>query len=165
MLPMSILGTWLFTLVAGTAFMKRPPISVSMIELRLSKLSSASTASPLVSGPRELKLILTAAISWRRKMILPVIFYVFSTSGGTVGSVIFAIWCVLVGLCDNVLKPLLMGRGSRTPMLVLFMGSLGGFMAGGILGLFVGAVVLSIGYTVFMAWLEESGLVVGSMRQ
>jgi predicted PurR-regulated permease PerM len=42
-------------------------------------------------------------------------------------------------------------------MLVLFMGSLGGFMAGGILGLFVGAVVLSIGYTVFIAWLDHSG--------
>ena len=43
-------------------------------------------------------------------------------------------------------------------MLVLFMGSLGGFMAGGILGLFIGAVVLSMGYTVFMAWLEDSGV-------
>ena len=43
-------------------------------------------------------------------------------------------------------------------MLVLFLGALGGFMAGGILGLFVGAVVLSIGYTVFMAWLDDSGV-------
>jgi predicted PurR-regulated permease PerM len=50
-----------------------------------------------------------------------------------------------------------MGRGSKTPMLVLFMGSLGGFISGGILGLFVGAVVLSIGYTIFIAWLDHSG--------
>jgi predicted PurR-regulated permease PerM len=47
-----------------------------------------------------------------------------------------------------------MGHGSDVPMLVLFMGSLGGFMAGGILGLFVGAVILSLGYTVFMAWVD-----------
>jgi predicted PurR-regulated permease PerM len=63
---------------------------------------------------------------------------------------------MLVGLSDNVLKPLLMGHGSSVPMLVLFMGSLGGFITGGILGLFVGAVVLSLGYTVFMAWVDDA---------
>jgi predicted PurR-regulated permease PerM len=49
-----------------------------------------------------------------------------------------------------------MGHGSSVPMLVLFMGSLGGFITGGILGLFVGAVVLSLGYTVFMAWVDDA---------
>jgi predicted PurR-regulated permease PerM len=51
-----------------------------------------------------------------------------------------------------------MGHGSSVPMLVLFMGSLGGFMAGGILGLFVGAVVLSLGYTVFIAWIDDADI-------
>jgi len=88
-------------------------------------------------------------------ILIPVIFYVFSTSS-TMVAVIFAIWAILIGLSDNVLKPLLMGHGSSVPMLVLFMGSLGGFMSGGILGLFVGAVILSLGYTVFMAWVDES---------
>ena len=88
-------------------------------------------------------------------VLIPVIIYVFYASS-TVVAVLFAIWSVLVGLSDNVLKPLLMGRGSAVPMLVLFMGSLGGFMAGGILGLFVGAVVLSLGYTIFMGWLDEA---------
>lgn len=86
-------------------------------------------------------------------VLLPVVFYVFAVDSTTT-AVLFAIWSLLVGASDNVLKPLLMGRGSQTPMLVLFMGSLGGFIAGGILGLFVGAVVLSIGYTVFVAWLD-----------
>jgi predicted PurR-regulated permease PerM len=90
-------------------------------------------------------------------VLLPVIAYVWSANS-TVPAVLFTIWAILVGGSDNVLKPMLMGRGSTTPMLVLFLGSLGGFMAGGILGLFVGAVVLSMGYTVFMAWLEESGV-------
>ncbi|MGB5524444.1 MAG: AI-2E family transporter [Polyangiales bacterium] len=88
-------------------------------------------------------------------VLIPVIIYVFYTSS-TVVAVLFAIWSILVGLSDNVLKPLLMGRGSAVPMLVLFMGSIGGFIAGGILGLFVGAVVLSLGYTIFMAWVDES---------
>lgn len=90
-------------------------------------------------------------------VIIPIIFYVFSTSS-IAASVLFAIWGVLVGLSDNVLKPLFMGRNSSVPMLVLFMGSLGGFIASGILGLFVGAVVLSLGYTIFMAWLEGSAV-------
>jgi predicted PurR-regulated permease PerM len=88
-------------------------------------------------------------------VLIPVIFYVFSVSS-TVTAVLFTIWAVLIGLSDNVLKPLLMGHGSSVPMLILFMGSLGGFMAGGILGLFVGAVILSLGYTVFMAWVDEA---------
>jgi predicted PurR-regulated permease PerM len=88
-------------------------------------------------------------------VLLPVILYVLSTSPTGI-AVLFAIWAALVGLSDNVLKPLLMGRGSQVPTLVLFIGSLGGFIAGGILGLFVGAVVLSLGYTVFLAWLEGS---------
>jgi predicted PurR-regulated permease PerM len=88
-------------------------------------------------------------------VLIPVIFYVFSTSS-TFVAILFTIWSVLIGLSDNVLKPLLMGHGSAVPMLVLFMGSLGGFMAGGILGLFVGAVILSLGYTVFMAWVDDA---------
>lgn len=88
-------------------------------------------------------------------VILPVVLYVFATASMTT-AVLFAIWGLLVGASDNVLKPLLMGRGSQTPMLVLFIGSLGGFIAGGILGLFIGAVVLSMGYTVFMAWIDDS---------
>jgi predicted PurR-regulated permease PerM len=88
-------------------------------------------------------------------VLLPVILYVFSMDSTTT-AVLFTVWALLVGASDNVLKPLLMGRGSKTPMLVLFMGSLGGFIAGGVLGLFVGAVVLSIGYTVFTAWLDHS---------
>ena len=88
-------------------------------------------------------------------VLIPVIAYVFSTHS-TTPAVLFAIWAIMIGASDNVLKPMLMGRGSSTPMLVLFMGSLGGFMAGGILGLFIGAVVLSIGYTVFMAWVDQA---------
>jgi predicted PurR-regulated permease PerM len=86
-------------------------------------------------------------------VLVPIILYVFMTHSTATG-VLFAIWTGVVGVSDNILKPMLMGRGAEVPMLVLFLGSLGGFIAGGILGLFVGAVILSLGYTVFMAWLE-----------
>jgi len=68
----------------------------------------------------------------------------------------FTVWCVLVALVDNVLKPMLFGRGVEIPMLVIFLGAIGGMLSSGIIGLFVGAVVLAVGYSLFHSWLEES---------
>jgi predicted PurR-regulated permease PerM len=48
-----------------------------------------------------------------------------------------------------------MGRGIDVPMLVIFIGAIGGFMTSGILGLFVGAIILALGYKLFPAWLNE----------
>ena len=89
-------------------------------------------------------------------VLLPVIGYVFSTSGTTT-AVVFAIWSVLASSSDTFLKPILLARGLDLPMVVIFMGAIGGFMMSGFIGLFVGAVVLALGYKLFMAWLEDSG--------
>jgi len=88
-------------------------------------------------------------------VLLPIIFWVFATSS-TALAVLFAIWSLAVGLSDNILKPLLLGRGSDVPMLVIFIGAIGGFMRAGIIGLFVGAVVMAVGYNLFKWWLENS---------
>ena len=85
--------------------------------------------------------------------LIPAVIYVFATAG-TTKAVIFLFWCVIVGLMDNVLKPILLGRGATVPIIVVFLGSIGGFIAMGIIGLFVGAIVLSVGYKLFLAWLE-----------
>ncbi len=83
----------------------------------------------------------------------PIIVYVFSTSS-TVIAVVFTIWSILVGISDAFLKPLLMGRGVDVPMLVIFIGARGGFMPSGIIGLFVGAIIFSLGYKLFILWLN-----------
>jgi len=70
-------------------------------------------------------------------------------------AVIFLIWCLIVGLLDNILKPLLLGRGVAVPIAVVFLGAIGGFVAMGLVGLFVGAIVLSVGYKLFLAWLDH----------
>jgi predicted PurR-regulated permease PerM len=88
-------------------------------------------------------------------VLIPAVIYVFATMA-TAKAVVFVIWCIVVGLMDNVLKPLLLGRGVPVPILIIFLGSIGGFMAMGIIGLFVGAIVLSVGYTLFLAWLDEA---------
>jgi predicted PurR-regulated permease PerM len=87
-------------------------------------------------------------------VIVPIMFYVFSTAS-TPAAVAFTIWSIVAGLSDNVLKPLLLARGLDIPMVVIFVGAIGGFMASGFIGLFVGAVLLALGYELFMAWLEQ----------
>lgn len=87
-------------------------------------------------------------------IVFPVAVYVFSYHD-TLFSLIFMVWAIFVGLIDNVLKPLLMGRGSSIPTVIIFIGAIGGMIFSGAIGLFVGAVVLSLGYELFRAWVFE----------
>jgi len=86
-------------------------------------------------------------------VLLPAIIYVFSNNDSTVVSVVFAIWSILVSFADAVLKPMLLGRGVEAPMLVILLGAIGGMLYSGIIGLFLGAVILALGYKLFMSWL------------
>jgi predicted PurR-regulated permease PerM len=60
------------------------------------------------------------------------------------------------GMLDNVLKPLLLGRGVDAPMPVILLGALGGLASTGIMGMFVGAVLLALGYQLFMGWVATN---------
>ncbi|WP_296701844.1 AI-2E family transporter [Thiocapsa sp. UBA6158] len=85
---------------------------------------------------------------------IPIVIYVLATAD-TVPAILFVIWSLFVGSIDNVLKPILLGRGVQVPMSVIFVGAIGGFITSGIIGLFVGAVVLVLGYKLFLAWLHD----------
>jgi predicted PurR-regulated permease PerM len=85
---------------------------------------------------------------------IPIVIYVLATAD-TVPAILFVIWSLFVGSIDNVLKPILLGRGVQVPMAVIFVGAIGGFITSGIIGLFVGAVVLVLGYKLFLAWLHD----------
>lgn len=87
-------------------------------------------------------------------VVLPIIVYAFNTFD-TTPAIIFAVWQLMAGASDNVLKPLLMGRGLDIPMPVILIGAIGGMISAGIIGLFAGAVVLSIAYRLFTTWLEQ----------
>ena len=81
--------------------------------------------------------------------------FVSGSASSTTVAVIFMIWSILVGMSDALLKPLLLGRGVKVPMLIILIGAIGGMISAGIIGLFVGAVVLALGYELFKAWLKE----------
>ncbi|HST12323.1 MAG TPA: AI-2E family transporter [Terriglobales bacterium] len=90
-------------------------------------------------------------------VLIPVVIYLFSTAD-IVTAVGFLVWALLVAPIDNILKPLLLGRGVDVPMLVIFVGAIGGFLSAGIIGLFLGAVVLALGYKLFLAWLAQDSI-------
>jgi predicted PurR-regulated permease PerM len=86
----------------------------------------------------------------------PVIAYMWMAGDhGTLLNIIYSVLLVVAGMADNVLKPLLLGRGVDAPMPVVLLGALGGMATNGILGMFIGATLLSIGYRIFMAWVNE----------
>jgi predicted PurR-regulated permease PerM len=87
-------------------------------------------------------------------VVLPVIIYLFSVKE-PLSAILWTIALLVIALSDNVLKPLLMGKGSTVPMLVIFLGAIGGFIFSGFIGLFSGAVVLSLGYNLMVHWIEE----------
>jgi predicted PurR-regulated permease PerM len=87
-------------------------------------------------------------------VMLPVIIYLFSANE-PLPAILWTIALLVIGLSDNVLKPLLMGKGSSVPMLVIFLGAIGGFIFSGLIGLFTGAIVLSVGYNLMAHWIEE----------
>ena len=82
----------------------------------------------------------------------PIALWYFSVADG-MPATIFLIYAMVVSMSDAFLKPMLLGRGVETPMLVILIGAIGGAITQGIVGLFIGAVVLALGYELFIAWM------------
>jgi predicted PurR-regulated permease PerM len=88
---------------------------------------------------------------------LPVIVYIWwSGDYSTAAAATYTVLLFVAGMLDNVLKPLLLGRGVDAPMPVILLGALGGLASAGILGMFVGAVLLALGYQMFMWWVANN---------
>jgi predicted PurR-regulated permease PerM len=88
-------------------------------------------------------------------IILPIVAWVFSFAA-PMPATVFAVYMAFVALSDNVLKPLLLGRGVDLPAIIVLFGAIGGMIAYGVIGLFLGAVILGLGYTIISDWLQVS---------
>jgi predicted PurR-regulated permease PerM len=87
---------------------------------------------------------------------LPAIVYVWTRGNhGNVEAILYTALLLVSGMADNVLKPLMLGRGVDVPMPVILVGALGGMAASGILGMFVGATLLALAYQMFKEWVED----------
>jgi predicted PurR-regulated permease PerM len=87
-------------------------------------------------------------------VIIPVIIWIWATKVFAV-ALSLTVYLLIVGLADNILKPMLMGRGLSTPMIVIFVGVLGGMLAHGIVGLFIGPIILAVAWELTTAWIRE----------
>jgi predicted PurR-regulated permease PerM len=86
---------------------------------------------------------------------IPIVIYLYSAHEPLAAT----FWSVLImffAVSDSFLKPLLMGKGAPVPMLVIFLGAIGGMMMSGFIGLFTGAIVLSIGYKLTLIWMNSA---------
>jgi predicted PurR-regulated permease PerM len=79
----------------------------------------------------------------------------FYYTGQNVTATLLLVWTLAVGSIDNVLRPMLIRRGANLPLLLIMAGVIGGLFAFGIVGLFVGPVVLAVSYTLLTAWVDE----------
>ena len=89
-------------------------------------------------------------------VLVPAVIWVFY--GGQVGWGVFLLVCtVVITLLDNVLRPALIRMGADLPLLLIFAGVIGGLLAFGLVGIFVGPVVLAVGYMLLESWMDETG--------
>lgn len=88
-------------------------------------------------------------------VVIPILIWLWFTKPFAAALVITL--CILpVSLADNVLKPIVMGRGLTTPALVIFLGVIGGTLAHGIVGLFIGPIILAVAWELLTAWVHDS---------
>jgi predicted PurR-regulated permease PerM len=128
-------------------------VGVAAIQALLIGLALLLAGIPIAGVLAIVALVLGIAQVPALVITLPAIIYIW-TSGhySNAAAIIYTIILLLTGLADNVLKPLMLGRGVDVPMPVILFGALGGMASGGILGMFVGATVLAVGYELFTNW-------------
>jgi len=129
---------------------------VAIIQAILAYLGFAMIGLSSMAGILAILVLLAAIIQIPVTLVaIPVIIYVFSFAE-TTPAIIFAIYMIIVSLLDNVLKPMLLAKGLQTPMIIILMGAIGGMMFQGILGLFIGPVILAICHKLYTSWVNQT---------
>jgi len=128
-------------------------LGVALIQALLAGAGLAFVGVPAAGLLTVLVLMLCIVQLGPGLVMIPVAIWLFAAGDSQITAILFAIYTVPVILIDNVLKPILLGRGVAVPMLVIFLGAIGGFLSMGIIGLFVGSIVLVVGYTLLIEWL------------
>ena len=131
-------------------------IGVAVIQALLLGIGFVLAGIPAAGVLAMIVLLLGIAQMPAALVSLPAIAYLWwSGDASTASNIFFTVYLLAAGMADNVLKPLLLGRGVDAPMPVILLGAMGGMVTSGIIGLFIGAVMLAVGYQVFMSWVDE----------
>lgn len=131
--------------VIGVAFIQAIAVGLALLAAGV-PWAGALAAIVLVLGIAQVPALLVT---------LPAIGYIWSSGDhGSAAAIAYTVLLFVSGMADNVLKPLMLGRGVDAPMPVVLLGALGGMTSAGVLGMFVGATLLALGYQIFMGWVE-----------
>jgi predicted PurR-regulated permease PerM len=144
---MSIMGATVKSVangVIGVAFVQALLCGIGFFVLGIPGAGILSLAA-MVLGVLQVPVVLVT---------LPAIIFAFSVKS-TVVAILFTVWFIIAGLSDAALKPLMIGHGLEVPMPVILLGVIGGVIAYGLVGLFIGAVVLAVGWVLLREWLDE----------
>jgi predicted PurR-regulated permease PerM len=128
-------------------------IGIAFIQAIIVGLSLLIAGVPWAGALALITLVLGIAQVPALIVTLPAIAYIWwSGDYGNVAAIAYTLLLLVAGMVDNVLKPLMLGRGVDAPMPVILLGALGGMAAAGILGMFIGATLFALGYEIFMGW-------------
>jgi predicted PurR-regulated permease PerM len=131
-------------------------VGVALIQAIFVGLALLVAGVPWAGALAAIVLVLGVAQIPALIVTLPAIIWIWSRSGaGTGEAVIYTALLIVSGMADNVLKPLMLGRGVDVPMPVILVGALGGMATGGIIWMFVGATLLALAWQVFTGWVDE----------
>jgi predicted PurR-regulated permease PerM len=132
-------------------------MGVAFIQAILIGLALLLAGIPAAGGLSIIALIMGIAQVPALLITIPVVIYIWSSGDySSTAAITYTIILLVAGMADNILKPLMLGRGVDVPMPVILFGALGGIASGGILGMFVGATVLALGYKIFKDWVTTN---------
>lgn len=133
-------------------------LGVALIQSFLAGLGFFLVGIPHAAILTLLALVLAIVQAGPGIIIIPVILFLYA-HGTNPTAILWTIYFIGVMLSDNILKPILLGKGAHVPMLVIFIGVTGGFLLSGFIGLFTGPIILSVGYKLFLVWMKDRNIV------
>jgi len=130
-------------------------VVTAIVQSGLAGIGLAVVGVPFAAILTALMFILAVAQVGAGPVVIPAVIWVYFKSGAVWGTG-FLVWAIFCLTFDNVLRPLLIKRGADLPLLLVFAGVIGGLIAFGVIGLFVGPVVLAVAYTLLVDWVSAS---------
>jgi predicted PurR-regulated permease PerM len=155
---LSLRGKELVQLAGATIRnVSRGVVGIALLQSLLAGAGFLAAGIPAASALAFVALLLSIVQIGPAVLFLPIIVWSW-TAMDTTHALLFTAYMIPVGLIDNVLRPVLMARGLTTPMPMIIIGVIGGTIAFGIVGLFFGPIVISVAWTVMVAWVQGSDL-------
>ena len=130
-------------------------VVTALVQSLLGGLGLAVAGVPFAGALTMAMLMLCLAQLGPLVVLVPAVVWLFWTGDNLWGTVLL-IWSAFVGTLDNFLRPFLIKKGADLPLLLIFAGVIGGLVSFGLLGIFVGPVVLAVTFTLLQAWVNET---------